>query len=213
MSRIVKASITKQKITTTATALFSQKGFEHTTMMDIMKSTGLSKGALYHHFNSKQEIMEYIIAQRKEAIKILFERLVENRDLNSVEKIDLLVRELQRDDTLFNLTQNHWAEKVPYALLDTLRHSINVLSKYVEEIIRQGNASSDFNCRYPNEAAEIIRLLFDIWQDPIIVNSTYIEVYHRIQFIVTMLQKFETPLISETSEKIIKERLKEYYEQ
>lgn len=213
MSRIDKASITKQKITTTATVLFSQKGFENTTMMDIMKSTGLSKGALYHHFNSKQEIMEYIIAQRKEAIKILFERLVENRDLNSVEKIDLLVRELQGDDTLYNLTQNHWAEKVPYALLNTLRNSINVLSKYVEEIIRQGNASLEFNCRYPKEMAEIFILLFDIWLDPIIVNSTYTEVYNRIQFIVTMLQKFETPLISETSENIIKERLKVYYEQ
>lgn len=213
MSRIDKASITKQKITTTATALFFQNGFENTTMMDIMKSTGLSKGALYHHFNSKQEIMEYIIAQRKELINNLFEGLAENRDLNSVEKIDLLLRELLKDDTLFNLTQNHWAEKVPYALLDTLRNSVNVLSKYVEEIIRQGNASMEFNCKHPKEIAEIFMLLFDVWLDPIIVNSTYHEVYNRIQFIVTMLQKFETPLISETSEKIIKERLKEYYEQ
>lgn len=213
MSRIDKASITKQKITTTATALFFQNGFENTTMMDIMKSTGLSKGALYHHFNSKQEIMEYIIAQRKELINNLFEGLAENRDLNSVEKIDLLVKELLKDDTLFNLTQNHWAEKVPYALLDTLRNSVNVLSKYVEEIIRQGNASMEFNCKHPKEIAEIFMLLFDVWLDPIIVNSTYHEVYNRIQFIVAMLQKFETPLISETSEKIIKERLKEYYEQ
>ena len=213
MSRIDKASITKQKITTTATALFFQNGFENTTMMDIMKSTGLSKGALYHHFNSKQEIMGYIIAQRKELINNLFEGLAENRDLHSVEKIDLLVRELLKDDTLFNLTQNHWAEKVPYALLDTLRNSVNVLGKYVEEIIRQGNASMEFNCKHPKEIAEIFMLLFDVWLDPIIVNSTYHEVYNRIQFIVTMLQKFETPLISETSEKIIKERLKEYYEQ
>lgn len=213
MSRIDKANNTKQKIITTATALFSQNGFENTTMQDIMDSTGLSKGALYHHFNSKQDIMEYIIAQKKEAISSLFESLIKNGELNSIEKIDRLIKELQTDDTLVNLTQNHWAEKVPYALLDTLRNSVNVLSKYMEEIIRQGNASMEFNCLYPKEVAEIFILLFDVWLDPIIVNSTYPEACSRIQFIVTLLQKFETPLISKTSEKIIKERLKEYYDQ
>lgn len=212
MSRIDKASNTKQKIVSTATALFSRNGFEKTTMQDIMNSTGLSKGALYHHFISKQEIMEYIIVQSKETISSFFENLVNNRELTSIEKIDLLVRELQTDDTLVNLTLNHWAEKVPYALLDTLRNSVNVLSKYVEEIIRQGNASMEFNCQYPKEVAEIIILLSDVWLDPIIVNSTYHEACNRIEFLVNLLQKFETPLISETSERIIKERLKEYYD-
>ena len=212
MSRIDKASNTKQKIITTATALFSRNGFENTTMQDIMDSTGLSKGALYHHFKSKQDIMEYIIAQRKNTISSFFKHLISNAELNSTEKIDLLIRELQTDDTLVNLTENHWAEKVPYALLDTLRNSVNILSKYVEEIIRQGNASMEFNCKYPKEVSEIFILLLDVWLDPIIVNSTYLEACNRIQFIVALLQKFDAPLISETSEKILKERLKEYYD-
>ncbi|WP_313075817.1 TetR/AcrR family transcriptional regulator [Lacrimispora sp.] len=212
MLRIDKANNTKQKIITSATALFFQKGFENTTMQEIMNTTGLSKGALYHHFISKQEILESIIIQSKEDIIDFFEHLILKDELNSIEKIDLLVRKLQTDHALLNLTQNHWAEKVPYALLNTLRNSINILSKYVEEIIRQGNVSMEFNCQYPKEVSEIFILLFDVWLDPIIVNSTYPEACNRIQFIVTLLQKFEAPLISETSEKMIKERLKEYYD-
>ncbi|MEY8352664.1 TetR/AcrR family transcriptional regulator [Lachnospiraceae bacterium 54-53] len=212
MSRTEKANNTKQKIITAATALFFQKRFENTTMQDIMNTTGLSKGALYHHFKSKQEIMEFIILQSKDAVGSFFESLIRNKELNSIQKIDLLVKKLQTDDMLLNLTQNHWAERVPYALLNTLRNSVNILSKYVEEIIRQGNLTHEFNCRYPKEVAEIFILLFDVWLDPVIVRSTYLEACNRLDFILILLHEFETPLISETSEMIIKERLKEYYD-
>ena len=39
-----------------AAALFAEKGYAHTTLQDIIDATGLSKGAVYHHFQSKEEI-------------------------------------------------------------------------------------------------------------------------------------------------------------
>ena len=42
----------------TAYRLFMQKGYEHTSIQDIIDQLGgLSKGAIYHHFKSKEEIL------------------------------------------------------------------------------------------------------------------------------------------------------------
>ena len=39
-------------------AAFLKRGFDETTTQDVLKQAGLSKGALYHHFRSKIEIVE-----------------------------------------------------------------------------------------------------------------------------------------------------------
>lgn len=51
-----KAERTKQTIIEESAALFNQKGYAGTSMDDIMRATGLSKGGLYSHFKSKEEI-------------------------------------------------------------------------------------------------------------------------------------------------------------
>jgi len=48
----------KENIIKTAFILFLQKGYKEVTIKNIMEVTGLSKGAIYHHFNSKEEIYE-----------------------------------------------------------------------------------------------------------------------------------------------------------
>ena len=52
-----KAS-TKEKILAAATALFSEKGFGVVTMREIAKGAGITQGAIYNHFASKEHLME-----------------------------------------------------------------------------------------------------------------------------------------------------------
>lgn len=46
----------KDNIVKSAFALFLEKGYKEVTIKKIMKATNLSKGAIYHHFESKEEI-------------------------------------------------------------------------------------------------------------------------------------------------------------
>ena len=48
-----KSQAMREKILNTATQLFIQKGSEKTSMQDIAQTAGISKGAIYHHFKSK----------------------------------------------------------------------------------------------------------------------------------------------------------------
>lgn len=54
---------TKERILDEALKLFSQKGYLGTSMSDIAAKLGITKGALYKHYTSKQEILDSIIAR------------------------------------------------------------------------------------------------------------------------------------------------------
>lgn len=53
---IQKGDQTKKKILDTAKKLFSEKGFSSVTMSDLCEATGLSRGGLYRHFSSTEEV-------------------------------------------------------------------------------------------------------------------------------------------------------------
>lgn len=55
--REIQSLETKQKIFSTALALFDEKGYDNVTINDICQQIGLTKGAFYHHFNSKSDIL------------------------------------------------------------------------------------------------------------------------------------------------------------
>jgi TetR/AcrR family transcriptional regulator, transcriptional repressor for nem operon len=52
---------TKQHILDVALKLFLQKTFKEVTMLEIVKTTGLSKGAFYHYFSSKEELFSEVL--------------------------------------------------------------------------------------------------------------------------------------------------------
>lgn len=57
----------RQTILETAERLFFDKGYEETSIQDILDELKLSKGGFYHHFESKLQLLEAICEQRAEA--------------------------------------------------------------------------------------------------------------------------------------------------
>lgn len=67
---------TRSQIIEAADDLFYQQGFEHTSFAHIAETVGISRGNFYHHFKSKDEILEAVIAvrvARTEAMLTLWE--------------------------------------------------------------------------------------------------------------------------------------------
>jgi len=69
----------KSKIVTAAFQLFLENGYKGVSLADIIKATQLSKGAIYHHFDSKYEI--YIAAMEEYFFKILHMEFPKDDDL------------------------------------------------------------------------------------------------------------------------------------
>lgn len=59
---------TKRKIFEASLRLFSEKGYDATSIEEITATVGVAKGTLYYHFSSKEEIFNFLI---EEGIKLL----------------------------------------------------------------------------------------------------------------------------------------------
>ena len=63
-----RSDSTREKLLAAFRAAFLKWGFERTTIQSVLTETGLSKGAMYHHFRSKSEIIEALLRATREAV-------------------------------------------------------------------------------------------------------------------------------------------------
>ena len=97
MARNKYPEITVERILDAAQRLFLEKGYENTTIQDIVDELdGLTKGAVYHHFKSKEEIMD-AVGDRMFEENNPFEAVMGRNDLNGLEKIREMIRLNQSD--------------------------------------------------------------------------------------------------------------------
>ena len=98
MARNKYPEVTVEKILDTAQQLFLEKGYDNTTIQDIVDHLGgLSKGAVYHHFKSKEEIID-AVSDRMFSVNNPFERVKDRSDLNGLEKLREAIRLNQSDE-------------------------------------------------------------------------------------------------------------------
>jgi TetR/AcrR family transcriptional repressor of nem operon len=86
-----KGSRTRQRIVEKALQLFSVKGYYNTSVSDIQEATGLTKGGLYGHFASKEDIWYAVYDKAVEMWRgIVFKDI--RSDLDSLERIETFIR-------------------------------------------------------------------------------------------------------------------------
>jgi TetR/AcrR family transcriptional regulator, transcriptional repressor for nem operon len=68
-------SDTKEHILNVSFSLFLQKNFKEVTMQEIIEKTGMSKGAFYHYFESKEQLLWEIINYFSSALIMDFSKL------------------------------------------------------------------------------------------------------------------------------------------
>ena len=71
----------KTKITEAARKVFAQKGYHDTTMDDIAKEIGVSKGALYSYFKSKEDLLKELSLQNHQTLRDIINTACKSRDL------------------------------------------------------------------------------------------------------------------------------------
>ena len=100
----------KQLIMDSALELFAENGFHATSMSQIAKKAGISKGLTYNYFESKKEILEELIQSGFETI---FETLDENKD--GIVTKDEFVQFIRHNFSLVRKNLQHW--KLFFSLL------------------------------------------------------------------------------------------------
>lgn len=78
---------TVRKILDTAERLFIEKGYDKTSLQNIIDATGLSKGAIYHHFTSKEDIFYFVCDRIGQRNAEVLSKVRDDGALNGLEKL------------------------------------------------------------------------------------------------------------------------------
>lgn len=77
---------TKRKIFETSMKLFSEKGYDATSIEEITSVVGVAKGTLYYHFSSKEEIFNFLVEEGMKLLKNSIE-IKTSRCSNTIDKL------------------------------------------------------------------------------------------------------------------------------
>jgi AcrR family transcriptional regulator len=90
-----KSEETRRKILMAASKLFARQGYHKTTVSDIAQAIGLTTGAIFHHFASKEALLDAVVTGLARGIKVYSDYLsrIENGSLEVVAEVIALMCE------------------------------------------------------------------------------------------------------------------------
>lgn len=207
MARNKYPEITVEKILEVSQRLFLTKGYDNTTIQDIVDELGgLTRGAIYHHFKSKEEIMD-ALTDKMFHEKNPFDIVKNQKDLNGLQKMKMAMSLNNSDKEKVNLSlQAIPILKNPRILAGIIESNRQVLSPFWLELLTEGNKDGSIHTDYAKELSELIPLL-DLWLTPSIYPATSEEMYHKFLFIKELLDKMGLPLIDDENMEAVKKTL------
>ncbi len=204
MARNKYPEVTVERILDVSQRLFLEKGYENTTIQDIVDELGgLTKGAVYHHFKSKEEIMD-AVGDRMFFSNNPFEAVRGRTDLNGLQKLQEAVRLNQSDQERVRLTaQSIPIAKSPRLLQEMIVSNRKVLTPYFLELIEEGNRDGSMHTAYPREIAELLPLLTSLWLLPSVYPASREQMKRKFLFLGEMLEKMGVPLMDDSIRNLV----------
>ena len=156
-----KGELKRSSILETAERLFFEKGYEQTSIQDILDALSMSKGGFYHHFASKEAILSEICEKRVVASLSQMKWELFGANAGPVEKLNLLLRKVnlfEREETAFVAL----LLKVGYVdgdvrIRDRIRSAVIAqLAPLVNDVIVEGIKSGDFFTRNLGQVGSIV---------------------------------------------------------
>lgn len=180
--------------------LFTEKGYEHTSIQDIIDHLGgLSKGAIYHHFKSKEDILIAVTEKMTEESNKMLGVIRDRTDLSGREKLKTIFKEsIARpvQDEIFTLAPD--LSDSPRLLFSIFRETVDEAApNYILPIIEQGISDGSIQTDCPAELAELIILAANIWMNPMIFNNSAEEAYRKFIVFRQMMQGFGLDIVDE----------------
>ena len=188
--------------------LFMEKGYERTSIQDIINQLGgLSKGAIYHHFKSKEDII-CALSDKMFADNNPFASIKQRKDLNALQKMKEVIKlnQANTQEKQVNI-QALPLLKNPRIFAEMIESNRRNLSPLWLELLEEGILDGSIKTEYAKEIAELIPLLGDVWLYPVIFPATREEIFHKFLFFKEMLEKMGVPIIDDDLVELLQERI------
>jgi len=196
---------TRKRILKAASVVFVDKGYEESTILDIVAATdGLTRGAFYHHFKSKEEVLNALsdmIFQQKNP----FEAVTRMEGLNGFQKLQLAVKMNLADfeDEYKPLrTATVHLMKSPKFLAEHMYFNADASARWIQPLIEEGVRDGSISVENPRLTAELFTLLFAVWIPSFIFRGDDDYMRAKAEFAVTLLAENGLPIFDEEFDRI-----------
>ena len=189
---------TVRKILDASIGLFLKKGYEQTTVLDIVNNMGgLTRGAFYHHFKSKEEVLN-AVAEEFFGQNNPFEYVKSLTSLSGLGKI----KEMLRFSFESQFKNEHKA--IANAVLSLMKDprflkeqvdTVPEVARFLVPLIEEGIADGSIRKTNPKALAEFILLQFNLWMIPTIFPCDGEEAYEKILFLKDVFESIGCPII------------------
>lgn len=162
----------RQELLSVAKGLFFQKGYEKTSIADVHTKAGVSKGAFYHHFASKNAILEAIVDDGIAAAVASLTEISHNNSHNAIEKIQSIIVLACRSKIAPSRDMkqlNHALQRDANALLNQKMRTkwLQVATPVLDRILQQGVDESHFSVSHTSEVSRVLLVIVSDFTDQI----------------------------------------------
>lgn len=203
MARNKYPEITEARILDTATKLFLEKGWEQTTIQDIVDELGdMTRGAFYHHFKSKDEIID-AVTTRVFMGSNPFTAVEKLENLNGLQKIKYVLKfSLQREDTVQFSEVASSVLKSPISIGKQVLDSINAMAPHFAEYMAEGIKDGSIYVSNPKQTAETLILLLNTWFNPLMFPCPKEEYSNKYKHLKMMYEGIGLPIFDDELEQL-----------
>ncbi|MDR5586063.1 TetR/AcrR family transcriptional regulator [Clostridium aquiflavi] len=199
MARIVKKpEVRKGELLDAAERLFIEKGYENTSVKDIYTEVNGSFGMFYHHFKSKEEVLEEVnkkmMARRFEPIK----SIIIDGDLSGIEKLRkvLSLAIVSAKLEITNHSSNSY-QKNPQLLVMHMHDTLGIASDLLSSVIEDGIKDGTIQTEQPHELSQMILLFINVWVNPWMYQWSPEKMRNIFVFMKDIFDKIGVPALSE----------------
>ena len=157
MKNAERTETRKNEILDAAEQLFNEKGYEETTINDILSVSGVAKGSLYYHYNSKEDVLDGIVGRMTEQIVTAVRAVADDPALTGHEKMVRVIPSMNvagsPDDAMLN--ELH---RPSNALLHqkSIAGTIEAVAPIIAGVVEQGIREGTYSTRFPLETVEVL---------------------------------------------------------
>lgn len=157
----------RSEIVVCASTVFIRKGYDRTTMSELAKAFGMSKGGMYHYIGSKEDILYLILKFNAEKEQELFEAIgkktVGLRPTEALEKaIDADIDTVDEFQDMY-LFINHVMPNLGSTERHWMFNDSERVVHYFEQLVREGIVEGEFRSDDPWFTASDIVVLCHQW--------------------------------------------------
>jgi len=189
--RVIKdPAVRKSEILDAAEMLFITKGYNKTTIIDILNKIGIAKGTFYYYFKSKEEVMDAVIMRIVDADVAVAKEIAKRTDLSALDKFyQMLIAQRaknrgSKDRLIEQFHQPDNAEMHQKSLVQSILHLSPIFTKVVEQGIRENVFKTD----YPQMTMEFLFASSTFIFDEALFDWKPHEALQRIEAFVSIME-------------------------